>query len=409
MLGARPTLAALALLVVGCSLRPEPVPGSTEPQVVDLPYEGVAFPNRRPPFQVPAGGALFAVGPDQDRLVGFDAASGDELREVPVGRDPVGSDGPSAMVVDRARNALYIALSYPEVYTGAHVHEGSPLGAIEKIALDDLRVLGEIDVDADPQALALSADGSSLVVTHYFAQGLIDARTAPPDELEFARGRALRIHPDDFANPAGANPTRVRACVGASGLALPDADGGRAVVACYGEDSVAVVPLDDSGSEATRFAVGAEPGGPGEPKYGPTAVALSPDGARAALPCALTNDVRVVAIADGELQGTPLASVGVPGTPVFSSDGTRLLVPESDPGALVSYDLATGDATRTPVEPSDCSRPLELAHAGAGRLLLRCGDGALQLLDAADFSVITRAFLGAPASDAVLLPVGGGR
>jgi hypothetical protein len=401
--------AALLALAAGCSLRPEPIPGDTAPQIVDLPYEGTAFPSRRPPFEVPAGGALFAVSGDADRLTAFDAARGDEVREVPIGRDPVGLDGPTALAVDVPRNVIYVALAYPDVYTGAHVHEGSPLGAIETISLDDLRVLGEIDVDVDPRALALSEDGSSLVVTHFFEQGLADALAAPED-IEFARGRTVRIDPEDFGDPDGANPPKARACVGSSGLSLSKPDGARAMVACYGEDALAVVPLDEPGAEATRFPVGDAPGVPGAPVYGPTAAVLSPDGMRVAMPCALSNDVRIVQVTDGSLAGAPLQSVGIPGTPVYSSDGARLLVPESDPGALVEIELASGtELSRTAIAASECSRPLELTHAGPGRLLLRCGDGALMLFDAADLSVVSRAFLGAPASAAVLLSPGAAR
>ena len=266
-----------------------------------------------------------------------------------------------------------------------------------------------IDVDVDPRAMVLSEDGASLVVTHFFEQGLADALESPED-IEFARGRAVRIDPEDFADPSGANPPKTRACVGSSGLSLSRPDGARAMVACYGEDALAVVPLDEPEGEATRFPSVTPRACPARrstvrrrrcsPRTGRAWPCPAPSPATCASsrsPMARSRARRCRASARRAPRCTPATA-------------RACSCPRAIPARWWRSRWRRGPSCRAPsIAAGECSRPLELAHAGAGRLLLRCGDGALMLLDAADLSVVTRAFLGAPASAAALLAPGGAR
>src|SRR5207253_2599433 len=86
----------IALVCVGCPLRPEPVPGETV-EYQDLPYHGLAFPDRRVSISVPAGGLAIVTDSLSDTLSVVDPSAHQRVAGLPVGRDPLGVDGPVAI------------------------------------------------------------------------------------------------------------------------------------------------------------------------------------------------------------------------------------------------------------------------------------------------------------------------
>jgi DNA-binding beta-propeller fold protein YncE len=399
-------------LLCGCPLTPEPPPGA-EATVEDLPYQGQAFPSRRTPLAVPSAGMALVPASEADALAAFDAATADSLATLPVGRDPVGFDGPVAIAVDAVGGVVYIALAYPELYEGVHAaHEGhgETLGWIQQLALDDLRVLSEVEVDAAPSALAVSQDGRRLAVTHFTDESMQEALDAP-DELEFARGRLAVSDTEGFG--AASEPDKVRACVGSTDVALSRPDGSRAFVSCYGEDALAILDLADASAPALRVAVGPSPGPPGAPAYGPVAAVLSQDGTRIAVPCEVSREIRLLG-PSGSLLVPAVARIGVPVAAAWSADGARLWVAERDPAAISVLDANLAEVSRRELASAECAAPLELVAAGTDRLLLSCAgddatDAALLVLDAATLDTVASAVLAKPSLGLAWAPGPGGR
>ena len=101
-------------------------------------FRRTAFPNRRNPIEVPAGGVALVGAAERDMLSVLGVVGGEALRTFPVGRDPVAVDGPSALAVDSVAGSVFVALGYPKLYEGVHgAHEGHPatLGWIQQLSL----------------------------------------------------------------------------------------------------------------------------------------------------------------------------------------------------------------------------------------------------------------------------------
>jgi YVTN family beta-propeller protein len=140
------------------------------------PYVGEAYPDRRTPVAIPPGGLGVVTDSYSDTLSLLDLGTGKTLGSVPVGRDPVGLDGPHHVTVDPSGGFVYIGLSYPAIATGGpHGSHGSSLqyGYVQKLALDDFRILGQVRVDSNPGDIASSEDGKRVVVSHFDLQRAI--------------------------------------------------------------------------------------------------------------------------------------------------------------------------------------------------------------------------------------------
>src|SRR4029453_3777947 len=89
-----------------------------------------------------------------DTISLLDLTKGEVIGSAPVGRDPVDLDGPHHVAVDRTKGFVYVAPASPAapVAPGPHASHGSSSrdGFVQKLALDDLRVLGEVRVDPNP-------------------------------------------------------------------------------------------------------------------------------------------------------------------------------------------------------------------------------------------------------------------
>jgi DNA-binding beta-propeller fold protein YncE len=353
------------------------------------PYDGQAYPERREPIAIPPGGLGVVTDSLSDTLSLLDLGTGSAIGAVPVGRDPVGLDGPHHVAVDPKAGFVYIGLSYPVIATGGpHGGHGSSVqpGYVQKLALDDLRILGQVRVDANPGEILVSEDGARVVVSHFDLQRAIQNPTSP----DKARATLAVVDPASVRPTGSADPPRISVCVAPHGMALSRPDGARAYVACYGEDVVAVVDLD---KREVLERIPMDPSGPtfGAPEVGPYSAILSPDGRTVALGNTVSKDVRFLDV-EGKLvdQARTIDTLGAPFFPAFSADGKRLWIPTQSPDALLLVDLENGnqELMRRDFGAGECKWPHVVTRLDDARVALVCeGDhitkGKVLILDAA--------------------------
>lgn len=375
-----PKRLARAALVVACSAC-----SAGDPSVVHDPYDGPApYPDTRTKVAWPDGDFAVVPASGADFVTVFDLAGGRGVASAPVGRNPVALDGPHQIVGDRPRGVAYAVLSYPgsAESAGQHSHGESALpGWIQKLALDDLRPIGEVRLDPNPGEAAVSEDGKRLVVTQFDL-----ARAAAPGSVDAKRADLTVIDPSQMLPFGTPEPDKLLVCVAPHGVALSRPDGAKAFVACYGEDAIAIVDLVDVHAPVVRVPVGASPGEPGKPRYGPYEVALSPSGRRLAIASRESRDLRFFDVTTGATTSLVVALDGAPGAPVWSADEARVWVPIQARDGLAQVDATTGAIKVTPA-PVGCAAPVDAALVGAGVAVVCEGaasqPGALFLVDGA--------------------------
>jgi DNA-binding beta-propeller fold protein YncE len=349
---------AVALSLVACEAPREPV---YDPE----PFLGEAFPDRARPLEWPDGPAGVVTDSLADTLSFVDLTTGELFDQRPVGRNPVDVDGPHHVAIAREREELFIALSYPVVGAGGphagHGESAKP-GWVQRISLRDARVLGQVRVDPNPGDLALSEDGSRLVVSHFDLAKAV----AAGDDVSAARANLAVVDVGEIELSGSRPARRVPACAAPHGMALLGAGATHAFVACYGEDRLARVDL--SGEVAPElFDLG--PGVVfGAPSYGPYAVALSPDASLLVVSNLISKDLRffLPAVNEFDLSRTlKIPGGGAPMFPAFTPDGRELVVPFQSPDAIVRFDVLTGEVLRArPFEVDECQRPHEVELVG---------------------------------------------
>jgi DNA-binding beta-propeller fold protein YncE len=380
------------------------------------PYEGVAFPDRRAPVSVPAGGLGIVTDSLSDRLSLVGLATGERTGVLPVGRDPVTVDGPLDLAVDVAGGSAFVLLAYPKAPSAAkgphaeHTNFEVP-GYVQKLALSDLSIVGEAQVDFEPRGIAVSQDGRRVVVVHPFESGLADAVTDPdPEHLDWYRGRLAVLDPSAIRPILSDEPLRVRPCLAPRSVVLSRPDGAFAYVACHGEDAVAVVGLGAQPPSIERILVGPDAGPPGSPVHGPSSLALSPDGATVAFANAVSHDLGFLTLASKTVVAVSLSSsAGRPAALVYSPDGAWLYVVTHEPEALLRLDAATGGELAGRVfNGEECAAPAAVAVAG-GRLALVCSAGSevsgkVLVLHASSLDTLASAETGLAPSSIAILP-----
>jgi DNA-binding beta-propeller fold protein YncE len=401
-------LFAAAALAAGCA--------DPDPHLVHEydPFTGSAYPDQRPPIAVPPGGLGVVTDSLSDTLSLLDLGAGERIASVPVGRDPVGLDGPHHIAVDLAGGAVYVGLSYPDLgATGPHASHGSSLqpGYAQRLALSDFEVLGQVRVDESPGDIVLSEDGARLVISHF------DLRRAlqNPGDLEKARATLAVLDPETIAAAGSPAPARITTCVAPHGVALSRPDGALAFVACYGEDAIAIVDLD-AGEVEQLVPVSPAAGAPGHPSYGPYAAVLSPDGATLAIGSTVSKDVRFLDVASRSIDPCCTApTLGAPFFPAWSEDGALLYVPTQAPDAIAVLDVAAGgqEVARRDFAADECVAPHLVQRYGAGALLVVCeGDhqqpGRVLWLDRATLTTERAADVGVYPDGLAIVPGGGG-
>ncbi|AUX44784.1 hypothetical protein SOCE26_062520 [Sorangium cellulosum] len=363
---------------LGCALAASTLAGCAEPdpniETRYGAYEGEAYPNRRPKIVIPEGGMGVVSDSRSDTISLLSLATGERFGVHPVGRDPVTIDGPHHVALDAPGNALYVALSYPVVAgsIGPHVSHGSSTmyGYVQKLALDDMRVLGQVRVEPNPGDIVISEDGSRVVVSHYDLTRVL----ANPGDVEAARSSLAVIDAGQVLPSGSAQPVFIPVCMMAHGVALSRPDGARAYVACYGEDSLAIVDLTDPGAEVVRVPVGPSPSMP-DPSYGPYAAVMSPDQKTIAVSNTVSKDVRFFDVASGTFREpeSTLRMLGAPYFVAWTPDARRIYVPTQSPDAITLFDVADGnDEIAYRDLTGECDKPHIVDFDGGDGLFLVC-------------------------------------
>lgn len=358
-----------------------------QPEAAELawqPYHGDAYVEPAADIPWPAGELALTSDSLADTLTAIDPLTGTRLVSVPVGRDPVAIDGPHHLAIDRARGHVYVALSYPAaaLTPGPHAAHGSSLrpGYVQKLRLRDLRPVAERAIEANPGDIALSADGSTLVISHFDLVAASKAGT-----VDQRRGRLTWL---PAASVGAVAPKTTQVCILPHGLTV-SADGKRAWVACYGEDAVASVDFAQTPPAVVRTPLGPAARSDGAPSYGPYSLVADPSGQRAAVGCTESRDLRFFDLQLGEVAKPRWSEPGAGAVyfAAWSADGATLWVPTQAPDAVYRVDAATGktEKTRTFVA-SECQKPHEVQRSQSGPLLVVCegdhqGPGQVLALD----------------------------
>lgn len=373
MIAARRALLAAALLGPALSFAAcTPVETDEQKKYVWDPYTGdPAYPNRRPKFTLPAGAVGLTSDNGSDTVTLLDLTANTVIGAAPIGRDPVDNDGPHHVALDRAHGFAYVALAYPApaISLGPHAAHGSSTraGFVQKLALDDLRVVGEVRVDNNPGDIVMSDDGARVVVSHFDLQKALTSDGGIDDK----RATLAVIDPTTLAMSGSPDPVFITTCVAPHGVALSRPDGATAFAACYGEDSIAIVNLGDPTAALVRVPVGAGAATtPGAPNYGPYSAVLSPTGDKLAIGNTESKDVRFLDVASQAMDALVINTLGAPYFPAWAADGAKLFIPTQTPDAVVVADAITGDVLggRT-FTKAECTSPHEIDLGTGGAMI----------------------------------------
>lgn len=362
---------------------------------------------RRPPLArkegtLTAGGPI-PVAPRRAAYVtnnGSDSLSvldrdGESVTTVAIDLEPDEHEGPHHLAIDTEARSVFVALAFPPSRGGrkrkAHESHGSAadVGKVVRLRLDDLAATDVADVDENPGDLVLTHDRSRVLVTHFDLRRamIVAARGAASPATMFA----------DLLVLDARTLTRIgrRAVCTAPHGVVTTRDDRTAFVACYGSDELAVVDLSEPGFRAARFPLGAAPGVPGIPRYGPYSATLSPDESSVVVASLESQDIRVFDRAAKHFVARLTVSLSAKAfMPAFV--GRHLLVPTQAPDGLVLVDVDAGAIERrVPLAASDCVRPHVVGIADDGRVYLVCeGEpsrtGTVLELDRESFAVVRR-------------------
>jgi DNA-binding beta-propeller fold protein YncE len=337
------------------------------------PYKGAAYPDQRAQVVVPPAGMALVTDSRSDTLSLVDLGTGKRFASYPIGREPVTIDGPHHVAADPARGAAYVALSYPVIAgaTGPHASHGSSLisGYVQKLSLDTMRPLGQVQIDANPGDIVLSQDGKRLVVTHFDLQRALKN----PGNIDAARSALAVLDPDQILPSGSPDPLRIPLCIAAHGVTLSRPDGARAYAACYGEDVLAVADLSNPEAPVKRIPLGPN-ASVGNPTYGPYAAVMSPDGKTIAVSSTVSKDVRFFDVASETFDAAlTIKTQGAPYFVAWTDDSAHLYIPTQQPDALKLVDVTQGNTELGFLDlTSDCPNPHVADVAGGKALFVVC-------------------------------------
>jgi DNA-binding beta-propeller fold protein YncE len=360
------------------------------------PYDGPpAYPNLRASFSAEGRRLAYVSNSLSDTISVLDLDPFELLSEVPVGRNPVDVDGPHHLAIDREAGLLYVALAYPALGApGPHAGHGlsEQFGYAARLALDDLRSLGDARVEASPGDLALSPSGERLVVSHYDL-----LRAAGETLLEDRRASLVWFDPADQIGSEATVSSRLTVCIAPHAMAFAS-DEDRVFVACAGEDSIAVVDLVEERVEA-MVPVAPAIGRPGVPVHQPYAFASDASAERLAVSNIYSKTLALFSIEDlpERLWVTQLL-----GAPYFAAwlDDARIVVPIQAPSGVAILDAETGELVgESSFAPEHCLNPHEAVVSSEGRLFFVCeGDriapGSVLELDPESLEIVRRLEVG---------------
>jgi DNA-binding beta-propeller fold protein YncE len=324
------------------------------------------------------------------------------LREVarrPVGFDPVDPEAPHHLALDPSHGWVWVGLSNVGLVSGGGLHGGHGGGLlpsyVQRLSLSDLVADSDVRVDPNLGDIVLTTD-ERIVTTHFDLATALDvaSRGAPVEEgygaLYVLDGASMHTL------------AHVALCTAPHGAAITR-DGALAAVACYGDDAVAFVDLTVTPPAVlARVPAGPGPGTVSAPRYGPYAIAFSPDESFVLVGVLDGQAVRRIEVATRT--ETTTAAVVLDGRAFFGSfdpAGARYWVATQGRDSVTRIDVATGALDgRHGFSATDCVSPHEAVYvASLDRVFVVCeGDhaspGALVAVDPDTLDVVGRLELG---------------
>jgi DNA-binding beta-propeller fold protein YncE len=350
-----------------------------------------AFPDRRSQFP-PNGRTLgYVANQMSDTVSVLDLDGMIELGQGPVGRSPVDVDGPRHIQIDTAAGVGYVVLSYPLSMPSAHAAlDGvmAPFGYVQALTLLDLAPVGDVRVDRWAAGMALSDDKATVAVVAFDQQASVLGT-----DLDGRRAN-LTVVPAAGLQKSAATERTLRLCVAPIDVAFgKDQHRARAYVACTGEDSLAVVDIDDM-TVLARVPAGADA------TNKPVSIAVDPTGGHVLL----SNQIsaRVATFTATDTPQLVISSDELPGQPntvTFVSD-TQYVVPLQNPNGIARVDAATGAVlAQSSYTDDQCQNPQAASQTPDGRLYLVCeGDhyspGAVVRLDPTSLEIQAKVMVG---------------
>jgi YVTN family beta-propeller protein len=322
---------------------------------------------------VPAARAAYVTNNGSDSISVIDR-DGDDVTTVPLdlSADAHAHEAPHHLAVDPIAKSIFVALAFPpEPGKKKDPHAshggGANLGKLARLDLENLSVRRAVDVDENPGDVVLTSDRSRILVTHFDMKRAMDvaAKGAASPATMFAH---LVVLDAKTMKRLGSRAV----CTAPHGVA-PTRDGATAFVACYGSDELAIVDLSSEGLSTSRIPLGASPGVPGVPRYGPYSATLSPDEKLVVVANLEGQDVRVFDRAAKKFladRTVPLAAKAF--MPAFVDD-TTILVPTQAPDGLVRVDVEHAQVTgRGTLTKAECALPHVVKLAKDRRIYLVC-------------------------------------
>ncbi len=183
-------------------------------------------------------------------------------------------------------------------------------------------------------------------------------------------------------------------CVAPHGV-VTTRDDKTAFVACYGSDELAVVDLTQPSLPTARYPLGASPGAPGVPTYGPYSATLSPDEKTVVVASLEGMDLRVFDRAKRQFDNDRTVPLGARAFMPAFVDARSIVVPLQGPDGIVRVDLETGKVTARVATAETCRAPHVARAASDGRLYVVCeGDhvtaGSVLQVDPSTLATVKR-------------------
>lgn len=357
-----PILAAVIVSIGGCARCGNKGGGERPSQTT--PGKAIAIPPAR---------AAYVTNNGSDSVSVIDR-DGDAVDTVPVDVDPEAREAPHHLAIDSTTKNVFVALAFPPDLSpqkkkkDPHAGHGNAddLGRLARLDLTTLAVKETRDVEENPGDVVLTHDKKRVLVTHYDMKRAmtVAAKGGGSPATMFA---SVIVFEAASMRKLGARPV----CVAPHGIAVTK-DDKTAFVACYGSDELAVVDLAGDTFGIARHPLGASPGVPGVPRYGPYSATLSPDESLVVVADLEGQDLRVFDRADKRFmeKTIPLSSKAF--MPAFV-DGRTLVVPMQAPDGIARVDVDLSKVEKRMTYPKDvCALPHAVRQAKDGRVYLVC-------------------------------------